>query len=275
MKNQRMSVKRRTVRKGALRTLFANVMRKNKNHRAATAVASAQDFEEDVPNVGIGRALLVILIIHVIAIAGIFYHSYRVENREEAAAETELPARIITPAVPMPVDARIDEEAPMMRSGDQHYTVGTGETYTSIAERFGIDEMELRDANENVQVRQGRRLRIPPKTITAVEPPQIAELRVAPAPPVEAPASLAEGPAAGLIPTEAALEIDSQAVTPAPVQTPADPAQAEGSASYVVKSGDTFWAIAKKNGTTVDALMKLNGITDARKLRVGMTLKIP
>ena len=43
----------------------------------------------------------------------------------------------------------------------------------------------------------------------------------------------------------------------------------------MVKSGDTFWAIAKKNGTTVDALMKLNDITDARKLRVGMTLKIP
>lgn len=273
MKNQRMSVKRRTVRKGALRTLFANVMRKNKNHRAATAVASAQDFEEDVPNVGIGRALLVILIIHVIAIAGIFYHSYRVENREEAAAETELPARIITPAVPMPVDARIDEEAPMMRSGDQHYTVGTGETYTSIAERFGIDEMELRDANENVQVRQGRRLRIPPKTITAVEPPQIAELRVAPAPPVEAPASLAQGPAAGLVPTEAALEADARAIPATPEASA--PAPSAGASSYTVKSGDTFWAIAQKNGTSVDALMKLNGITDARKLRVGMTLKIP
>ena len=45
--------------------------------------------------------------------------------------------------------------------------------------------------------------------------------------------------------------------------------------SYTVKPGDTFWAIARKHGTDVEQLMKANGITDARKLRVGMTLKIP
>jgi LysM repeat protein len=281
MKNQRMSVKRRTVRKGALRTLFANVMRKNKNHRAATAVPTADDFEDDVPNVGIGRALLVILIIHVIAIGGIFYHSHRVEKKNEATVDNALPARVVTPARPLTTtaDTRSDEEAPQLRQGDQHYTVGTGETYASIAASFGIDEMELRSTNRRTELRQGDRLVIPPRAITALESPEIAQLRMAPATPaapVEAPTTLAEGPAAGLMPTEAALEVDALAADPAPAaaEPAAAPVQAEASA-YTVKSGDTFWGIAKKHGTTVDALMKLNGITDARKLRAGMSLKIP
>lgn len=48
-----------------------------------------------------------------------------------------------------------------------------------------------------------------------------------------------------------------------------------GQQSYVVKSGDTLWALAKKYGTTVDALKKLNNIVDPKKLRTGSTIKIP
>lgn len=46
-------------------------------------------------------------------------------------------------------------------------------------------------------------------------------------------------------------------------------------ADYKVKSGDTLYALAKEHGTTADALMKANGISDARKLRAGSTIQIP
>ncbi len=44
---------------------------------------------------------------------------------------------------------------------------------------------------------------------------------------------------------------------------------------YTVKSGDNFYTISKKyTGVTADEIMKLNGITNARSLKIGQKLKI-
>ncbi len=45
--------------------------------------------------------------------------------------------------------------------------------------------------------------------------------------------------------------------------------------SHQVKKSETFYSISKKYGVTVKALMKLNGITDPRKLYAGKKLRIP
>ncbi len=269
MRNQRLTVKRRPARKGGLTTLFVNVARKKKRHRAATT-ASAADFEGDVPNLGVARALIVILAIHVVAIAGIFFHSHWLEGDESANMETATPTPDRAAAAP----AAEESDLPKIRSGDSLYTVGTGDTYEGIASRFGIDETELRSANDNIPLRQGRYLRIPPRTITAVEPPEIAELRnggqpvhVEPAPEVRADPVVP--PAAGLVVTDAARQADAR-------QSGREiPAAAGSSGDYKVQPGDTFWAIAQKHGTSVDKLMSLNGIDNPRHLRVGMDLKLP
>ena len=45
---------------------------------------------------------------------------------------------------------------------------------------------------------------------------------------------------------------------------------------YLIKSGDTLSAIAKKQGTTIDALMKANpNITDPNKIYAGASLNLP
>lgn len=43
---------------------------------------------------------------------------------------------------------------------------------------------------------------------------------------------------------------------------------------YKIKSGDTLGAIARRNGTTVSALCKLNNITPKTTLRVGRTIRV-
>ena len=43
---------------------------------------------------------------------------------------------------------------------------------------------------------------------------------------------------------------------------------------YVVKSGDNLGKIAKKHGTTVENLIKLNGLKDPNKIKPGQKLKI-
>ncbi|WP_353568857.1 LysM peptidoglycan-binding domain-containing protein [Haloferula sargassicola] len=288
-------MKRRTVKKSKFRKLFANVSKKNKRHRATTAAAiSPEELEGDVPNLGIGKALLVILAIHVVAIGGIFYHSYRLDRSNEPEQASTATKRVVkapgnelaesaairvTPSIARAVDPTQDEVLPVFRASDQIYSAGTGDTYATIAERFGIDEMELRAANDNIPLRQGRRLRIPPKSITAVEPEEIASLRVVPAPEPE-PASAREA-LDELVATDAAVALDRQ-VAEAPKAVPVPhaastpkPKPASGKGSYKVKSGDTFWSIAKRNDVPVNRLMEANGITDARKLRVGMSLVIP
>lgn len=45
-------------------------------------------------------------------------------------------------------------------------------------------------------------------------------------------------------------------------------------AEYVVKSGDSLSKIAKANGTTVDELVRLNGIKDANKIQINQKIKL-
>jgi len=56
-----------------------------------------------------------------------------------------------------------------------------------------------------------------------------------------------------------------------PTQGPAIKTKSGG---YVIKSGDTLSAIAKKNGTTVSALAAKNGIKDPNKIVAGAKIKV-
>jgi len=69
MKDRRLQTKRQT--KKGFRTLFAKTAQRKQ--RASTATPSDMDeLEGDIPKVGIGRALTVILILHIVAIAAIY-----------------------------------------------------------------------------------------------------------------------------------------------------------------------------------------------------------
>jgi LysM repeat protein len=87
----------------------------------------------------------------------------------------------------------------------------------------------------------------------------------------EAPAATETTAATNLTPT-----LPPEEVTPEPtVEVPAETAAPEGT-EYVVKKGDTMYAIAKKFGITLQALIDANPqVKDPRKLQVGQKLTIP
>lgn len=309
MKLPSLTVKRRPVKKGAFRTYFANIVRSKKQHRASTAAMPMPEVDGDVPNLGIARALVVILIIHVVAIAGIFAHSHWFEEpRREAEAKAAMAG--FEPKRP----PRVAEAAAQPAADDvSKYDVGRGDTWESIAAAHGVKVEALRERNPSVALNPGRILSIPPRTEVAEQPPEMAlsgEGSVVPEqgttvthttprprpatddlrggdmvattaagnaevvrPKVKLPAETAQHTAEPVANTPR-TQRGTPAATPASTTTTTQET-ASAATKYTVKQGDTFWKIAQSHKTTPEAIMKANGIRDAKKLKPGMTLRVP
>jgi LysM repeat protein len=74
-------------------------------------------------------------------------------------------------------------------------------------------------------------------------------------------------------PTDVPAASTAVPTTPAAAPTAAPPASAP--VYHTVQAGENLFRIAQRYGTTVEAIMAANGITDARSLRVGQVLLIP
>lgn len=77
------------------------------------------------------------------------------------------------------------------------------------------------------------------------------------------------------------LKVTGSASKAAPTQSSSSakdnaskPSASQGGTTYTVRSGDTLYSIAKRNGTTVKKLCQLNGISENSKLRVGQKLRV-
>lgn len=271
-----LPTRRQPIHKSVFKTLFANIP--GRKQRVA-ATANPADFETELPGRKIGNALAVIVAVHVAAAGLVFFHHWRLEGRGGDAAVKPGSAAIF-PSETL-YSSGNTSSVPHVGPGEQGRMASTGETYASIAAKLGVEESDLRAANSFTPIRSGLVMKIPPKKIVAMESPEVAELR-ANVPPNDR--GIVEIPRA--TPVEGAPQLirpSSQKVTEHSVSAPKavdrtvsnGPKPAAGSRSYTVKSGDNFWRIANKYKVDQDALMKANGITDAKKLKIGMSLVIP
>jgi LysM repeat protein len=154
-------------------------------------------------------------------------------------------------------EAVIVEGGAVQPGGGSSYTIQSGDTLATIAERFSISLDDLLAANPGVnpaQLRSGDLIALP----SGIEVPP---------------------PAAEVEPTEQADATAEATATPEPASaTPEPPATNTPSSlgqTYTVQAGDIPATIAEQFGVSVDALMAANPGVDARNLQIGQVLVIP
>lgn len=263
MKPRDLSVKRKPIKRGLLYALHAKLGKIKRP--AATATADPAELDGDIPRMNVGRALIVIALVHALCIAGIFFQKY-FENGGSAQSPKEPSSSPKSLAGATALNADTPDASstalgsmtglPQIRPGDDRHMVLAGDTYTTISRKWNINEQSLRNANNNVNLCSGLVLRVPPREIVAVEPDEMQRLR--------------HGGKAPAILVRPNINVDN-----APRGIPIlDEDQPAGN-TYTVRKGDTFSKIARTYGTTASVLMKTNGITNDRSLRIGQVLKIP
>lgn len=287
MKTPRTIQTKRTRPKAGYRILNA-ATRFTKKRKQRASTAAGQDEFTEVPGVGVARALVVILLLHVAAIAGIYIH-----NRWSAGADIE--AKI--PA--------LEKNTPPTRLAElKPHTVTSGDNYEKIARKYGVDCEILRQVNEEKDLEPGWIINIPNRrteeirpadaVIGHVDPPirqpyshqarPLIQSETATYPGVR-PGELA--PVAGVDPepTREAVLIKPRraAVQDAPprrqeIRQPAPQPRREIANSgrrHIVRSGETLWRIATNNGVSVDALKRANPNVNVNALKIGASLLIP
>ncbi len=260
------------------------------------------------PTMKLSRALFIVVVMHVIAVGGMYLFQHLKETREgSAAASVEAPYE--DPAIAAGVGSGALPSAPVARSraGIHMHYVEVGQSLSEIARLYGttIEDLAAENGLDNPEVvYPGQELRVP--SAAATPPPldieALTSRRPDAAPEREVRAAAAEtakpaasapkqtGTAAAVSessPAESALRQQFLAskgraapATASPAPTAARPAagsaaNASRQRSYVVKKGDNPVAIAREFGVSYSELLRVNGIDDPRRLQIGQTLKIP
>ncbi len=185
------------------------------------------------------------------------------------------------------------------------YKIRKNDTYNGLAKASGVPSSVLKQANSSKRLIAGKTILIPrivgkslPRRITSdyVEPPvAVAQKSNSNSSSKRVVSSnglykVKSGDTLYSIAREFDLSLDdiyklNAGLTPKtlragssiklPTQAKVQEVALNTTQSYKVKSGDTLWSIARKNGTNVDTVMKLNGLSSASSIKAGQKLLLP
>jgi len=268
----------------------------------ARAAASEEEFDdadgESEPNMKLSHAFIVVLVLHVLAVGGVFaFNTLKTKQLIPDRAAKQAPAKAETAPVVQPV---AEAAAPAGKSAPAEpatYTVVAGDTLKKIASRHKTSIEAIEKANDitsTTTIRVGQVLRLPASaSVKAAASQAKPAAPVAPAAKVAsagvvAPLPVSKAQAATGTSTKPAASKDSaasgssarssepKAASAAEPKTAAPAATSEdGGKSYVVAAGDNPYTIAKKLKISYSDLLKANKIDDPKKLQIGQKLIVP
>mgnify|MGYP002629356776 FL=1 len=279
MKSLRTIQTKRTRPKSGFRMLHAATRATKKRKQRAATTAAPEDLGE-VPGVGVARALVVILLLHVAAIAGIWLHNRWSEGADIQAAKPAL-------AAPIP---------PERRAELRPHTVSKDDNIDKISRKYGVDRAALVTANDGVEdYEPGWVINIPNRRSEEISPSDAMGDRVNPAAPEQAygqtPRPLIQTSETQSYPGSQPGElVPVEGVSPEPKPTDEPilvrgrppvgsarpgPAPVSSNRRHTVKPNETLWRIALNNGISVDELKRANPNVNVSALKIGATLIIP
>lgn len=246
------------------RTIRRIVPRKVLKARAASNQDEFDEYETEAePGMKLSQAFFVVLLLHVLAVGGIYAFNQFKEKPEPPAAAEPAPASapsavdhsasappppVSKPAPSEPKTATAPKPAETPAGKRETYTVVAGDTLRRIAVKFNTTVEALEKANNL-------------SSTSIIRTGQVLVVGTASA-------AIEEKPAPAVAKEEA------KPVQAAPEVAPKPEAQESGK-TYTVAKGDNPYNIAKRFNTTQAALMKANNIDDPRKLQIGQKLTIP
>ena len=168
---------------------------KRKTHRLSANVTGEEDWEVDEPQIRMSRAFAVMLILHLVAVGGLFaFHVFGKDDREAEgiatrhAHEKSTPPPVAVTSAPVPAApviprAEIVLDEPAAQPAAQLHLLKAGESKSLIAAKYGITVSELEEANIQSGFNAGDKLVIPP-------PVRVIGALAESAPPVNPPVAL-------------------------------------------------------------------------------------
>ena len=225
--------------------------------RTRTAPATTDDPPE--PTMRLSRAIMVMLLLHVVAVGGFFASSVLKERDlkrssvDPTSAVEEEDARVPStdPAKTMPAKVNVHPNVHVVRPG---------ETLTLIANETGVSLEALVAANGADTVtnglRTGQELKLPDRS---------PDPGAASSGSTDSALSVIEGRSKTTNPSN-----EGSSSTPRASHPTSDTGKI-----YVVGKGENAYTIAHKNNVSYEALLKLNQIADPKRIQPGQKLRLP
>ncbi|HEX4083754.1 MAG TPA: LysM peptidoglycan-binding domain-containing protein [Chthoniobacteraceae bacterium] len=212
---------------------------KKKTLQAATVRRAREADYTEEPNVKLSSAFVVVLLLHLVAVGGIYAFN-ALKSRQNSSFEEADSAAQATPAQSAAAADAQSTPAPTAAAAPAPthlYRVRSGDTIARIALAHDVNADEIINMNASIRAEGGI---------------HVGE--------------------------ELTLPGGAASSTPAPAADDAAPhtvALRDSGTTYTVMHGDTLVSIARKLHVGFDDLMRLNKIEDPRKLKIGLKLKVP
>lgn len=302
---------KRNPKKG-FRKLYAKT---RKRKQRVSAAAAGGDFAGEEPNLGVARALVVILLLHVVAIIAIVVHSSASDDRRLAIKDspavtpdqkTASSARVQQTAQPK---IGANDRYEYVEQGDTYERFARRHNVdvqqlrrlnNSTPLKYGLalivpDPVPQSAPQAPTALAQNNdpliRESLPPivevparhglpeeyEILEAAQPVVVAQQPAAPiAEPFPQIDSMDLPQAVPAVQVSAPVVVQETPPAPRPVAAPKPtPAPKPQMKSYTIRKGDTLWAIANRNGISVDKLMSANRNINPKKMRPGIKVNIP
>ncbi|MCR4420126.1 MAG: LysM peptidoglycan-binding domain-containing protein [Clostridia bacterium] len=167
--------------------------------------------------------------------------------------------------------------------GSTVYTIRAGDTFYSLARRFGISVQAIINANPGVNPEAllvGQQICIPARPRPGVCPPGTRAYRIRSGDTLYSLArrfgttvEAIQEANPGINPLN--LQINQLICIPTVIRPPRPRRCPAGSFAYVIRAGDTFYSLARRFNTTVESIQALNPGVDPNRLQVGQVICIP